>query len=331
MTTLVKPWMIDAGPLVGFRNKIINGDFLFWGYDASQTSNGFGSDNRWYNSHIGSTKTHSRQSFTLGQTDVPGNPKFYSRTVVTSSAGAGNLVRKFQRIEGVETFAGEKATLTFWAKADAAKNIAVEFSQVFGSGGSPSAVVDSIGVTTCALTTSWKMFSFVVDIPPISDKTLGTDGNDSLQLMFWFDAGSDFDGRTNSLGQQSGTFELAHISLVPGDAVEEAKQGDVFEQRHRQQEKALCLRYYQELVGLQDYARHMNTVPDGSTATVRTYLLPITMRADPTPTILTVSYDNAKNMSVTRSSYELISVLIQGTGGVNLNGYTANIGLDAEL
>jgi hypothetical protein len=31
-----------------------------------------------------------RQAFTLGQTDVPGEPTYFCRTVVSSVAGAGN-------------------------------------------------------------------------------------------------------------------------------------------------------------------------------------------------------------------------------------------------
>jgi hypothetical protein len=43
-----------------------------------------------------------------------------------------------QNIEDVRTFAGQQITVSFWAKADAAKPIAVEFIQKFGFGGSPS-------------------------------------------------------------------------------------------------------------------------------------------------------------------------------------------------
>lgn len=62
-----------------FRNKIINGDFDIWQRGVSQTSSGYGSADRWRNTHAGSTKTTSRQAFTFGQTDVPGNPTYYMR------------------------------------------------------------------------------------------------------------------------------------------------------------------------------------------------------------------------------------------------------------
>jgi len=228
----------DIAGVVG-KNAIINGNFDIWQRATSQTATGYGSDDRWFNSRAGSTQVVSRQAFTLGQTYVPDNPKYYARTVVTSVAGVGNLVIKNQRIEGVETFAGTTATVSFWAKADASKNIAFELVQNFGSGGSPSATVTGIGVTTVALTTSWVKHTISVAVPSISGKTLGTDGNDYLQFNLWLDAGSNFNARTNSLGQQSGTFEFSQVQMEAGSVATE------FEPRSVGQELALCERYYE--------------------------------------------------------------------------------------
>lgn len=239
---LLSPKSVSGGPLAGFRNKIINGDFDIWQRGTSQTGNAYGSDDRWLNDAVGTTHVHSRQDFTIGQTDVPTSAKHFSRTVVTSVAGAGNYAIKYQKIEGVRSLAGKTATITFWAKADAAKNIATSHTHFFGSGGSPSATINSFLPQTHSLTTSWQKFSYTVDVPSISGKTLGTNGDDYLQLLFWFDAGSTYSSYTNSLGQQSGTFDIAHVSVVEGDATLE---DDPFEPRHYQQELALCQRYYE--------------------------------------------------------------------------------------
>jgi hypothetical protein len=229
--------IVDSAPL-SYRNRVINGNFDIWQRGTSQTSAGYGSDDRWNNFHSGSTKTHSQQTFALGQTDVPGNPKYFSRTVVSSVAGAANNVVKIHKVEDVSTFAGETATLSFWAKADAAKNIAVEFVQEFGTGGSPSASVTGIGVTTCALTTSWKKFTITVAIPSISGKTLGTNNDHDLAFLYWFDAGSNFNARTNSLGQQSGTFDISGVQLEVGS------KASAFERRPYGMELQLAQRYY---------------------------------------------------------------------------------------
>jgi hypothetical protein len=222
-----------------FRNKLINGNFDIWQRGTSQTTSAYGSADRWTCFNSGSTKTASRQEFTLGQTDVPNNPKYFMRHVVTSVAGASNVVSMGQKIEGVETLAGQTVTLSFWAKADSNKNIAVEFYQNFGTGGSPSAAVEGIGPQLVALTTDWTKYTITVDIPSVSGKTLGTDINDRLEFYFWFDAGSTYDARNASLGQQSGTFDIAQVQLEEGTAA------TPFEMRPIGMELSLCLRYYQ--------------------------------------------------------------------------------------
>jgi hypothetical protein len=223
-----------------FRNKIINGNFDVWQRATSQTSSGYGSADRWTCFHDGSTKTVSRQTFALGQTDVPNNSKYFMRHVVTSVPGAGNYVIMDQRIEGVETLSSKTITLSFWARADASKNIAVEFQQNFGTGESPSTSVLGIGSQLVALTTSWTRYTVTVDIPSVSGKTLGTDSNDNMRIRFWFDAGSNYNAVAASLGQQSGTFDLAQIQI------EEGSVATPFEQRPIGMELSLCQRYYEE-------------------------------------------------------------------------------------
>lgn len=198
------------------ENYVINGRFDFWQRNTAQTSSGYGSADRWYCLHNGSTKTVSLQGFANGQTDVSDYPVYYMRTVVSSVAGAANYVGNVQYIEHVKTTASKTMTLSFWAKADSNKNMAVDFHQKMGSGGSPSADT-FFAPTTFSLTTSWQKFSVTVDVPSIAGKSLGTDGEDALGLVFWFDAGSNNNSRTNSLGQQSGTFDIANVMFNEGD------------------------------------------------------------------------------------------------------------------
>ena len=224
-------------------DRIINGGFDIWlykdaGFTDPQTSNGYGSDSRWVNGNVGSSKTHARSVFTPGQTDVPGNPKYYSTTAVTSVAGANNFANKLQRIEGVESYAGKTITLSFYAKADAVKNVAIEFSQVFGTGGAPSATVSGIGGQLVALTTNWALKSITIAIPSISGKTLGTAGDDHLAMTIFFDAGSNFNARAANLGQQSGTFDISNVWITPGSAAAP------FKKKLKQQVLDECSRYW---------------------------------------------------------------------------------------
>lgn len=230
--------------LTGTRNAIINGDFDFWQRSASSSLNGITSADRWNNAPSGSGNTLSQQTHTVGQSVVPGNPSYFARNVTTSVAGAGNFAVLNQKIERVSTFSGRTVTVTFYAKADSNKNIAIELFQSFGTGGSPSSDVNAIGSQLIPLTTSFQKFSKVISIPSISGKTLGTGGNDFLSLAFWFDAGSNFSARSAGLGQQSGTFDISHISVVDGDATGETNP---FCARHLGLEQRLCFRYFQRV------------------------------------------------------------------------------------
>jgi hypothetical protein len=232
----------------GFRNKIINGNFDIWqrGTSLSAATNGRYLADRWISSSAGTTIAPSLQSFTLGQTDVPGEPISYHRCVVVTSAGAANFGLLGQYIESVRSAAGKKVTVTFYAKADASKNIGVFLQQTFGTGGSPSATVQ-LPLGLKALTTAWQKFSIVTDVPSIVGKTLGTGGNDSLGLFFWFDSGSTNASAASNVGQQSGTFDIAHVSVVEGDV---SGEFDPFSARNIQQELALCQRYYEKTYDL---------------------------------------------------------------------------------
>lgn len=315
--TLVVPAVQMDTPF-SFRNKLINGGFDIWQRGTSQTSSGYGSDDRWANGNAGSTKTHSQETFTLGQTDVDGCPRYYSRTVVTSAAGTANYVIKTQRIEGVRTLAGKTVTLSFYAKADASKNIAVEFLQEFGTGGTPSAAVTGIGSQKVALTSLWQRFSVTVSIPSIGGKTLGTDNNDYLGLLFWFDAGSDYNARTGSLGQQSGTFDIAQVQI------EEGSVATPFEQRPIGLELSLCQRYY--AVG----SGRLSTYCDAVARTLGTSVpLPVTMRIKPTPT-------NIGNIAGSTASFsardaQTLEIVFTSTGIAGLEQSVASYSASAEL
>jgi hypothetical protein len=169
---------INAGPLAGFRNAVINGNFDIWQLATTHSVIGYGSVDRWRSLGMGSSSTISQQAFTLGQADVPNNPRFFCRAVVTSVTGASNYLALGQFVEGVCTFAGRTVTVSFWAKADASRSIAVELVQGFGTGGSPSVEVNAIGSTKVAINTTWQQVTVTATLPSITGKTLGTDNND---------------------------------------------------------------------------------------------------------------------------------------------------------
>lgn len=220
-----------------FRNKIINGDFRVWqrGLTIGPYSDGVARylADRWRTSSASVVHSASRGNLAPDELDP-----IYHELVVATTAGTAGYCIATQPIESVRQLAGKTVTVSFYAKADAAKPMSVEVHQYFGGGGSPSAGV-ICGVQKVNLITSWQKFEVVISVPSISGKTLGTDGKDALQINFWFAAGSSFDTRTDTLGHQAGTFDIAQVQ------VEEGSVATPFEQRPIGLERSLCERYYQ--------------------------------------------------------------------------------------
>jgi len=247
----------------GRKNYLINGNFDKWEYASSQTASNYGSDNRWFNGNTGSTKVHSAVVCTDTERALF-NANYFSRTVVSSVAGANNRIEKFQLIEDVTKLAGKTVTLSFWAKTDSNRNIAIEFGQIFGSGGSPSTAVHN-DAQKVSLTTTWQKKSITVTLPNIIGKTLGTDGvhTSSTYINFWFDAGSNLNTRTDSLGQQSGTFDIAQVKLEDGNV---STDGWHPYDGEFGSEVQACERYYRQFIyigGSQSFANsHIFTVPE---------------------------------------------------------------------
>jgi hypothetical protein len=159
----VQATSINGGPLAGFRNAIINGNFDIWqrGTSFSNPIGGAYLADRWLHGFdgTGSTRTISRQSFTLGQTDVPNEPTYflgYNQSVAGTGATVTNIQ---QRIEDVRTFAGQQVTLSFYAKAASAITLPeIVIQQGFGTGGSPSSIVNTTVASSVAISTSWTKY-----------------------------------------------------------------------------------------------------------------------------------------------------------------------------
>lgn len=255
---------INSGPLAGFRNAIINGNFDFWqrGTSFSSPSNGDYTSDRWFVNFdgTGATRTISRQVFTLGQTDVPGEPTAFYRFNQSVAGSNGTFNAIAQRIEGVRTFAGQQVTVSFFARGAASLTMPViTLRQKFGTGGSPSANVDTNFGTSTVVGTTFTRFTFTVTIPSISGKTLGTNDNDNLELILSLPINTTF------------TFDLASVQIELGPVA------TPFERRPLGTELALCQRYFIQTTGFTSIVFNVN---EFNSAT-----FPTTMRAVPTFTL----------------------------------------------
>jgi len=244
----------------GRKNLIINGGFDVWQRGTSFSSDGYTAD-RWTAALSGGTATSSRQLFTNGQTDVPGNPTYYLNTNCTS--GNNNCSIATQHIEDVRIGAGQSVTVSFWAKGTnpGGGHFNWQLWQRFGTGGS-STVND--GDTTLTVTSTWTRYTHTFNLGSMSGKTIGT--SSFLDLMIRQPAGD--------TSAAAWSVDIANVQLELGSTATD------FEHRSYGEELALCQRYYQTCAG------KMTTGFGGSYGYSRaSFLFYTVMRASPTLSI----------------------------------------------
>jgi len=214
---------------IGGRRLNINGDFSIAQRGTSFTTDNVYTLDRWYSGDgTGGSpaRTLSQETFTLGQTDVPG-AYYYLRHNQTGASTNGNA-SLVQKVEDVTRFDGQTVTLSFYAKANAAMDIDIRFIQDFGTGGSPSA--DVTLTETVSIGTSWTKYTVTKTLGSLSGKTLGTDGVHTSFLSI----NTEFQPTTTF------TFDLALCQLEYGDVA------TPFEHRSYGEELNSCMRFYQQ-------------------------------------------------------------------------------------
>jgi hypothetical protein len=112
----------------------------------------------------------------------------------------------------------------------------VRVFQDFGTGGSPSAVVDT-AQELVTLSGSWTPFAVPISVPSITGKTLGSDGNDRLVLDITTS------GSTDSIGIQTIGVDLWGIHIKRGTHTADATEA--YRAPELGPELARCQRYYQ--------------------------------------------------------------------------------------
>lgn len=298
------------------ENLVINGNFDIWHRGQTQSTPGYGSADRWFNSFNGSSCTLSSVAFTGASTEVVRGSYTHMRANVTSVTGVSNQSLIVTRLEHLKYFLNRTFTLSFWAKADASKNMSVEFIPTFSTG----EVITAIGVKKFALTTSWKKYSTTVTIPSSDGKTFGV--NDCLQIAFWFDAGTNLNVRTDSLGHQSGVFDIAQVKFENGAVA------TPFVPRSYSEEIRLCERYYQLLSNAQyGFGLHGYTTAGGSIS--QTILFRTRMRTIPSIVLPAMTLNNTASAAVGGQSQFgfLLYAVATATGAVSVlstgatNGY----------
>ena len=253
------------------KNKIINGDF-------SVNQRGFTTDtvgaycfDRWQIALSGGTCTYTAQTFTPGTAPVAG---YEGKNFLRLTTTVGNdFLRAAQSIESVRTFAGQTVVLSFWAKGTNPSSpgyLAVMIQQQFGTGGSPSASVTSAD-QNFTLTANWTRYSFTFNVPSIAGKTLGTAGNDKLDINI---------GQITNASTNAWTLDLWGVQL---EAASTGSTATPFQTASGSiaGELALCQRYYYRNTGLQSFSRLASGVGTLTTNAQIVVNLPVTMRTSP--------------------------------------------------
>ena len=295
------------------KNKIINGDFYVnqRAFTSTTTALTYTFD-RWGTNLSDGTVTFSAQTFTPGTAPVAGyEGKNYVRCVTTGQTLTTARANYTQKIESVRTFAGQTVTVSFWAKANTGTpEIGMQLQQVFGTGGSPSAAVNTTSKVT--ISTSWARYSISLNVPSISGKTVGT-VDDSLNLQFWFSGGSSFSSLSGGIGIQNNTFEIWGVQLEAGSTATpfQTASGTIAG------ELALCQRYYWRSSFTSAYGS-IGVGSFGSTTdfTAQIYL-PVTLRAVPSLVEFSTLATN-DNVTITGVSTCVLNSSSVNVGQVNI-------------
>ena len=249
----VNPNLITQGAS-GRKNLIINGGFDVWQRGTSLTASSSYLADRWVN---GTSEAQSRQAFTVGQTEVDGNPTYYHR----GGGGGSAYYGLDHKIENVGTLSGKEVTLSYWMKGSSAFTNAPYRSQNFGSGGSSGV---EAALSTSSITTSWARYTHTFTFPSISGKTVGASSFSQLNVF-----------RANIANI---VVDIANVQLELGSVATD------FEHRSYGEELALCQRYFYAAAG-QAGIPFIAGAAYSTTGLYMTYNLPVPPRASPTITI----------------------------------------------
>jgi len=214
VTAVKIPDTVESSLKSGRKNLIINGGFDVWQRGTSLAGGSVFLADRWFNT---TTETQSRQTFTVGQTDVPHNPTYYHR----GTGGSTEWYERRQTIENVAITVGREVTLSYWMKGSSAFTNAPYSTQNFGSGGSGDVAT---ALSTASITTSWARYTHTFTPPSISGKTVGASNYLKLSVLR---------ANLNNI-----TVEMANVQFEFGSVATD------FEQRSYGEELALCQRYF---------------------------------------------------------------------------------------
>lgn len=159
-------------------------------------------------SNTACTDTLTFTSFNLGSDLVPQTPIYYATYACTAVGGGGETFKAFRFCiaKNVRSLEGTTIVVSFSARSSTLSVITPSIFQYFGSGGSPSSTVTVLASAT-TLTTSFVRYDFVIDIPSVEGKTIGSCGDDYLGL--------DLSPPLNAIC----TLDITNVQVITGEVI----------------------------------------------------------------------------------------------------------------
>lgn len=219
---------LKDGPTASFRNKLINGTLTVWNEGTAIT---IAAGAQKYTAEGFIINNSTNVSVTVTKGSLNKNGRYLSALQVTAAtAPTSGTVDIVQRVEDVNTLANSAATFSaFFATLDTL-TMPVTIMQYFGVGGSSNVITSFSSIITSG--TAPSVLSSTGDVPSVIGKTIGD--NNYLQVAISLPIRS-----TN-------TFSICTPQL------EEGSVATSFEERGREEEDAICSRYY-EIVNTRTY------------------------------------------------------------------------------
>jgi hypothetical protein len=296
---------LNGGPLAGFRNRIINGNFDIAqrGTSFAAIANAAYSLDRWVWSQAGAMVCTVSQS-----TDVPNNT-FQSSykvdvTTVDSSIAAGDFATVIQAIEGynVRDLIGTTFTLSFWVKSPKTGAHSVGFR----NGTFDRSHIKEYTITTA---NTWEYKTLTVNGGLITAGSWDWTNGSGLNVVFTLACGTTYQNtadawhtgnffatanQVNVMDNTANDFFLTGVQLEPGPVA------TPFEQRPIGAELALCQRYFESGIG-----KMAGQGVVGQANATGVYFK-VTKRA--VPTLLTYAVEQAINVA----SYDIRNAAVSG-------------------
>jgi hypothetical protein len=208
---------VSPGNPMGFKNRIINGDFRIWqrGTSFSSVASGQYTADRWQLSYR-----------TAGVTIAQVNNTTYYAARLTNTDGSVQSFDFEQRIEDTSQFSNTTYTLSFYAKASTSVSLGVNIYANYGTGGSSQ---DTVYSNSVALTTTRTKYTITLPFPDMSAKTIAAVGSGGSYVRTLFSIAS---------LPASAWYEVDSVQVEPGSVATS------FDFRPQGIEEMLCQRFY---------------------------------------------------------------------------------------